>query len=478
MAQDIGLLLRGLGAAVSNQVPQFRQQMAQEQEAQYLQQQRAQQAQEFEAQQAQRAQQGRMQNVEMMQARQQAAFKDADAALRLAAQGNYEQIIALAEDRMNLDRQLGGPLEGDMTPMLYNMARRAAAGDRQAAGVLNLQLAQVVERGLAQGVLQKPEVAAPKPLTASNIIETAEGPMVAMQQPDGTVSMVPAGFAPAEKPEDRKTAQDRYGVLRYIDTGEPVFDLAALAGGNISRLPAAQQTGGNVLQEGEPAEFSALPPDVLAAERAKREQAQRTMTAEQQTRALDLRSRFEGLEPVKLYENRLGQMQTIISAVEPSATASEELMANIEDGIAPAAAMDAASDISLIFAFMKMLDPTSVVREGEFATAQNSGGIEDQIRNVYNQLRSGERLTPDQRANFVRRAYRLYKGSENQYSNAIQRQSVTAKDFGVPENLTYFDLRPSNQFNIDSVIEGIRAQSGPVGGSKTFVQQFNEFRNR
>ncbi len=151
MAQDIGLLLRGLGAAVSNQVPQFRQQMAQEQEARMRQQ-------EFEAAQAQRAQQGRMQNFEMMQARMQASFQDADAALKLAAAGNYEQIIALAEDRMNLDRQLGGPLEGDMTPMLYNMARRAAAGDRQAAGVLNLQLAQVVERGLAQGILQRPEM--------------------------------------------------------------------------------------------------------------------------------------------------------------------------------------------------------------------------------------------------------------------------------------------------------------------------------
>lgn len=150
MAQDIGLLLRGLGAAVSNTVPQFRQQMAQEQEARMRQQ-------EFEAAQAQRAQQGRMQNFEMMQARQQAAMQDADAALRLAASGNYEAIIALAEDRMRLDKQLGGPMEGDITPMLANMARRAAIGDRQAASQIEYQLAQVVERGLAQGILQRPE---------------------------------------------------------------------------------------------------------------------------------------------------------------------------------------------------------------------------------------------------------------------------------------------------------------------------------
>ena len=55
---------------------------------------------------------------------------------------------------------------------------------------------------------------------------------------------------------------------------------------------------------------------------------------------------------------------------------------------------DAAGDISLIFGFMKMLDPGSVVREGEFATAQNAAGIPDQIKNAYNRALSGERLNP------------------------------------------------------------------------------------
>jgi hypothetical protein len=194
MAQDIGLLLRGLGAAVSNQVPQFRQQMAQEQEAQMRQQ-------EFQAQQEQRMRQGEMQNMEMMQARQQATFQDADAALRLAAAGNYEAIIALGEDRMRLDERLGGPLKGDTTPMLVNMARRAAVGDTQAANQLNLQLLGTVEQGRSRGVLKMPEVVAPKPLSASNIQMTTEGPMVPMQQADGTITMAPAPFTPAAQPE-------------------------------------------------------------------------------------------------------------------------------------------------------------------------------------------------------------------------------------------------------------------------------------
>jgi hypothetical protein len=153
MAQDIGLLLRGLGAAVSNQVPQFRQQMAQEQQDRMRQQ-------EYEAQQAQRAQQGRMQNVEMMQARQQATAQNLDAGLKMAARGDWESIIALGEDRMRIDQQLGGSLENDMTPMFVNMARRAAAGDAMAGSMLTSQLAQGVSAMYDRGLLQKPEEAA------------------------------------------------------------------------------------------------------------------------------------------------------------------------------------------------------------------------------------------------------------------------------------------------------------------------------
>lgn len=69
----------------------------------------------------------------------------------------------------------------------------------------------------------------------------------------------------------------------------------------------------------------------------------------------------------------------------------------------------AASDISLIFQYMKMLDPGSVVREGEFATAQQTGSIDERVVNVYNKLISGERLTDTQRDNFVNEANKVYK---------------------------------------------------------------------
>ena len=48
----------------------------------------------------------------------------------------------------------------------------------------------------------------------------------------------------------------------------------------------------------------------------------------------------------------------------------------------------AAGDLSLIFKYMKMLDPGSTVREGEFANAENAKGIEDSLRALYNKIKT------------------------------------------------------------------------------------------
>ena len=77
----------------------------------------------------------------------------------------------------------------------------------------------------------------------------------------------------------------------------------------------------------------------------------------------------------------------------------------------------AANDISLIFGFMKALDPTSTVREGEAATAENARGVSEDIRNLYNKVNTGQRLSQQQRQDFLQSAYGLV---ESQMPNAQQ----------------------------------------------------------
>lgn len=59
------------------------------------------------------------------------------------------------------------------------------------------------------------------------------------------------------------------------------------------------------------------------------------------------------------------------------------------------------ASIAAVFKFMKALDPRSVVREGEFATAENSAGVAETVRNMYNKYLKGERLSQSQFTDFV-----------------------------------------------------------------------------
>ena len=98
----------------------------------------------------------------------------------------------------------------------------------------------------------------------------------------------------------------------------------------------------------------------------------------------------------------------------------------------------AAGDLSMIFNYMKMLDPGSVVRESEFATAAGAASVPERLKGAYNRVVSGERLTPIQRADFVNRAGMLYNEA---FKGFNQRKSVfegLAKGYGVdPEKATY-----------------------------------------
>lgn len=94
-------------------------------------------------------------------------------------------------------------------------------------------------------------------------------------------------------------------------------------------------------------------------------------------------------------------------------------------------------DISLIFSYMKLLDPGSTVREGEFATAQNAGGVPERIIAQYNRLVSGERLAPETRRQFLDQAQGLYEQASRDYQRTKTHYGELAKRYGAdPANVT------------------------------------------
>jgi hypothetical protein len=129
----------------------------------------------------------------------------------------------------------------------------------------------------------------------------------------------------------------------------------------------------------------------------------------------DLRGEFDKLPEVKNYKDVSVQFDKIRRAAsQPSA----------------------AGDLSLIFAYMKMLDPGSSVREGEFANAQNATGVPGQIAAKYNQILSGERLADPQRADFINQAKNLYASHEDQYKQVAERyRGLASKNNLAPDDI-------------------------------------------
>jgi hypothetical protein len=129
-----------------------------------------------------------------------------------------------------------------------------------------------------------------------------------------------------------------------------------------------------------------------------------------------------------------------------------------------------AGDIALIFGFMKTLDPGSTVREGEFATAQQAGGVPERIVALYNQVIDGTRLTESQRADFISQAggqFKVYqdrKGVADQFSTGLsERSGVNPQDVLVPYGNVpqYTPGRggPTDERNRGSrVIDGVRIE--------------------
>ena len=98
-----------------------------------------------------------------------------------------------------------------------------------------------------------------------------------------------------------------------------------------------------------------------------------------------------------------------------------------------------AGDIAMVYGFMKVLDPSSVVREGEFATAQNAGSVPDSVRNMYNKALNGERLNEKIRSDFLQQARNLVESQRVMSNDLISRYTEVAKNYKLDPNQVVYD---------------------------------------
>jgi len=152
----------------------------------------------------------------------------------------------------------------------------------------------------------------------------------------------------------------------------------------------------------------------------------------------DIRKEFTGNAEVKDFGKQASAFGRVVSsAQDPSA----------------------AGDLALIFNYMKVLDPGSTVREGEFATAQNAAGIEGRLRSLYNNVLEGTRLNDIQREDFVNRARMLFQGAESGYQG-IRNQ--------------YIDIAGQYGYDVDRAVPDLYQESSNLANPKISFDQLPE----
>jgi hypothetical protein len=133
-----------------------------------------------------------------------------------------------------------------------------------------------------------------------------------------------------------------------------------------------------------------------------------------------------------------------------------------------AATNDGPGDLALIYSYMKMLDPGSVVREGEFATASNSAGLDARVRNIYNKVLNGERLTPGQRKTFLGQSGRLAEAAGRREKEIRTGLEVVVKNYRLnPENVFGSGIRPDPAPGGESDWKGSTNSGKSSGKSRT-----------
>lgn len=94
-------------------------------------------------------------------------------------------------------------------------------------------------------------------------------------------------------------------------------------------------------------------------------------------------------------------------------------------------------DLGIVFGFMKTVDPGSTVRESEQATVENARGVPESVRAKWNKILEGERLTAEQRNDFVGRSKKFYDQAGKSHQKMSQQ---------------YVEIAKRNKINPDDVI--------------------------
>lgn len=102
-----------------------------------------------------------------------------------------------------------------------------------------------------------------------------------------------------------------------------------------------------------------------------------------------------------------------------------------------------AGDIAVVYAFAKLNDPTSVVRESEFATVAKSGSLGQRIKNLVEQAQSGT-MNPELRENLRQQARQMYLSRQADAESIVNQYRDLADTYKLDPNKVLAGININN----------------------------------
>lgn len=139
-----------------------------------------------------------------------------------------------------------------------------------------------------------------------------------------------------------------------------------------------------------------------------------------------------GIDPAKAFD----QEEKLRKEFQLRSKVYGELGTTFSNIKSSANAKNGPGDIALITGFMKMLDPSSVVRETEFATARDTAGLYARLENSLKKAENGQFLQATQRDEFVNLAKQYLDSAQKKAGDDKKALGVVVKNYKLnPENV-------------------------------------------
>lgn len=142
----------------------------------------------------------------------------------------------------------------------------------------------------------------------------------------------------------------------------------------------------------------------------------------------DLRDKFNALQPVKNFR----EVVPIYQSMRDAATRDNP-----------------AADLNIVYGVAKIMDPASVVREGETQMAVATGSPAERLLGTFNYVAGGGRLTPETREALLKEAESRFQGHQAAYAQTRDQYMDLAKAYGVDPKRSVVEIRMPEQAPAD-----------------------------